>query len=156
MQERLSRTTRTAAAAALVAAIGFGLTAGTALADEAAMKYRQNTMKALGGHMASVAALVKGQVDAKDHLPGHADAIAAIGKMGDGLFLPGSDIGETAALPEIWSKPDEFAKAVTAFEQASAKFAEVAGSGDAQAVTAAFGELGKSCGGCHQLYRKKM
>lgn len=142
-------------AVALIAAFGFGLAGGPASADEAAVKYRQSVMKAIGGHMAAIAPIVKGQIDAKSHLPGHANAIAAMGAATKDIFPKGSDVGETAALAAIWEKPDEFAKAVTAFETASAKFAAVAGGGDMQAVAAAFGELGKSCGGCHQSFRKK-
>ena len=141
---------------ALIVAFGFGLAGGPAQADEAAIKYRQSVMKALGGHMGALASLVKGQIDAKSHLPGHANAVAAMGALTKDIFPKGSDAGaETTALPVIWEKPDEFAKAVTAFETASAKFAGVAGGGDMTAIAAAFGELGKSCGGCHQTYRKK-
>lgn len=143
-------------AVALIAAFGFGLAGGPAQADEAQIKYRQSVMKALAGHMGALAFLVKGQIDAKSHLPGHANAVAAMGALTKDLFPKGSDAGaETAALPVIWENPGEFAKAVTAFETASAKFAGVAGSGDTQAIAAAFGDLGKSCGGCHQTYRKK-
>ncbi len=143
-------------AVALIAAFGFGLAGGPAKADEAAIKYRQSVMKALAGHMGALAPLVKGQIDAKSHLPGHANAVAAMGVATKDLFPKGSDTGaETAALPAIWANPGEFTKAVSAFETASAKFAGVAGGGDMQAIAAAFGELGKSCGGCHQTYRKK-
>jgi len=142
-------------AIALIAAFGFGLAGGPASADEAAIKYRQSVMKAIGAHMAAVAPIVKGQIDAKGHLPGHASAVAAMGAVTKDLFPKGSDAGQTAALAAIWEKPDDFAKAVAAFETASAKFAETAQGGDMQAIGAAFGDLGKSCGGCHQSFRKK-
>lgn len=140
---------------ALIAAFGLGLAGGSALADEAAVKYRQSVMKAVAAHMAATGALVKGEVDAKGHLPGHANAVAAIGAMTRDLFPAGSDVGNTAALPAVWEKPDDFAKAVAAFETASANFAGVAGGGDMPAIAAAFAELGRSCGGCHQTFRKK-
>lgn len=141
---------------ALAAALGIVLIGGPALADnEGAFKYRQSVMKALAGHMGAAAGIIKGQVDLKDQLAGHADAIAALGKMTHNIFPKGSDVADTAALPAIWEKPDDFAKAVAAFETASAAFAGVAGGGDMQAIAAAFGAVGKSCGGCHQSYRKK-
>jgi cytochrome c556 len=144
------------ATVALIVAFGFGMAGGPAQADEASIKYRQSVMKSIGGHMGALAAVIKGQAGAKSHLPGHANAVAAMAASAKDLFPKGSDAGaETAALPVIWEKPDEFAKAVVAFETASANFAGIAGGGDMQAIAAAFGDLGKSCGGCHQTYRKK-
>jgi cytochrome c556 len=137
-------------------ALGLGLATGPASANEAAVKYRQAVMKALGGHMGSVVAIVKGQVPNKDDLEGHAQAIAAIGEMAEGLFPEDSMEGaDTRALPDIWNKPEDFAKAVSAFESASANFAEAAGGGDMAAVGAALGQLGQSCGGCHKPFRGK-
>jgi cytochrome c556 len=155
MQDLFGKTAKLIAVA-LISAFGFGLAGGPALADEAAIKYRQSVMKALAGHMGALAPLVKGQIDAKNHLPGHANAVATMGPATKDLFPKGSEAGaETATLPAVWEKPDEFAKAAAAFETASAKFATVAGGGDMQAIAAAFGDLGKSCGGCHQAFRKK-
>lgn len=143
-------------AIALIAAFSFALLGGPALADnEGAFKYRQSVMKALAGHMGAAAGIIKGQVDLKDQLAGHADAIAALGKMAKDIFPKGSDVADSAALPAIWEKPDDFAKAMVAFDSATAKFATVAAGGDMQASAAAFGDVGKSCGGCHQAYRKK-
>lgn len=137
-------------------AIGLGLAAGPASANEAMVKYRQAVMKALAGHMGSSAAIVKGEVANKDHLVGHAEAIAAMGNMAKDMFPADSkDVGETKALAAVWDKPEDFAKAVAAFETASAGFAEAAGSGDMAAIGAAFGKLGQSCGGCHKPFRGK-
>ncbi len=137
-------------------ALGLGLAAGPASANEAAVKYRQAVMKALGGHMGSVAAIVKGQVGHKDHLAGHGEAIAAIGAMTKDMFPSDSNnVAGTKALPAVWEKPEDFAKVVAAFETASANFAEAAGGGDMAAVGAALGQLGQSCGGCHKPFRGK-
>jgi len=140
---------------AMIAAFGFVLAGGPALADEAAVKYRQSVMKAVAAHMAATAALVKGEAGATAHLPGHADALAAMGAMAKDLFPAGSGGGDTAALPVIWEKPDDFAKVAAAFETASANLASVAGGGDMPAIAAAFGELGRTCAGCHQTFRKR-
>ena len=137
-------------------AMGLGLAAGPASASEAAVKYRQVVMKALAGHMGASAAIVKGEVAYKDHLVGHAEAIAAVGTMAMDIFPAESKgVGDTKALPAIWDKPEDFAKAVEAFETASTGFAEAAGSGDMAAIGAAFGKLGQSCGGCHKPFRSK-
>lgn len=135
--------------------LSLGATTAPAVADEAAIKYRQGVMKALGGHMGSVAAIVKGKVAHNGHLAGHADAIAAIGKMTADIFPKESAMGKTSALPAIWEKPDDFAKAVAMFEDASQKFAMAASGGDMGAIGAALGNLGTSCGGCHKPFRQK-
>ena len=138
----------------LAAVLGVGLV-GTALADGAAdIKYRQNHMKALGGHMGSLAAVIKGQAGSEKHVAGHAKAIAAIGTVMGDLYSADSAKGETRAKAEIWSKPDDFKKVVAAFADASAKLGAAA-DGDLNAVKAAFGGVGKTCGDCHKPFRAK-
>ena len=119
------------------------------------IKYRQGVMKAVAGHMGAIAGIVKGEVDYTAHLSAHADAVADIGKSVGDLFPDGSDQGDTKALPAIWEKPDQFGKAVDAFQTASMNLAEAAGSGDLNAVGAALGAIGKTCGGCHDAFRQK-
>ena len=139
--------------AAVVLGAGFSI---PAVADPAAdIKYRQGVMKASGDHMGAAAAIIRGRAGDKSHLAGHAEAIAAIGRIVGDLFPAGSGQGNTAALPAIWEKPDDFRKAAQAFTDTSAKLAAAAKSGDMDAVKAAFGGVGKSCGGCHGPFRKK-
>ncbi|MBL6946518.1 MAG: cytochrome c [Rhodospirillales bacterium] len=71
------------------------------------------------------------------------------------IFPKDSGMGKTGALPAIWEKPDDFAQAVAAFEDASVQFAMAANGGDMGAIGAALGGLGKSCGGCHKPFREK-
>jgi cytochrome c556 len=136
-----------AAAAASLPAFGAG--------PAPAVKYRQAVMSAQGGHMSALAGLVNGDVDHKTHLVPHADAIGNTAKMVPSLFPAGSDKGETNALPAIWEKPAEFQKAVKALETAAPKLGAAAKSGDAAALKAAFGEVGKACKGCHDNFRMK-
>ena len=64
---------RTLVAAAVAACI-----AGPALADaDAAIKYRQNAMKAIGSQMGSIVAILKGEIDNKAALGEHAALIGA-------------------------------------------------------------------------------
>ncbi len=132
-----------------------------ALADghaEASAKYRQAVMKAIGGHTGAIAAVAKGQVDHGDHVVHHAVSLAEMGAITADLFPEGSgpdDYADTGVLNDVWSKPDEFKAAVTAFRDQSAKLAEVAKGGDMKATMAEFQNLGKTCGGCHKPFRKK-
>jgi cytochrome c556 len=157
-----SKTTLMAGMTALAVTLGATtLGAGTAnAADEPAnlIKYRQSTMKAIGGHMGAIAGVVKGEVSFSDELFGHAHAINEMSKNLVRLFPQGSgtEAGETRALPAIWEKPDDFAASVKSLQDESAKLMEVAKAGDMGAIGAQVGALGKnSCGGCHNNFRKK-
>lgn len=139
----------------IISSIVLGISAGPAAADEAAVKYRKTIMDAMAAHMGASVAIVKGQAGKPDHLPGHAEALAALGKMVKDVFPAGSDMGDTNALPVAWEKPDELMAKAKALEEATAEFAKVAASGDLQAAGAAMGAVGKTCGGCHSTFRKK-
>ena len=138
--------------AATIASAGF---AGFAAADENAIKYRQNHMKAMGAHFGAIAAIMKGEAGKPEHIAGHAAAIAGIGAIAGDLFPAGSGEGKTNALPAIWEKPDEFKAKWMALRDASANFAKVAAGGDMKAIGGAMGPVGMACGGCHKTFRKK-
>lgn len=145
----------------LLIAIGAIAIAGQAVAadtPENLVKYRQAVMKAIGGHTGSIAAVVKGEVAFGSHVAAHARGIKDMSLLVDDIFPPNStydDYDKTAALPAIWKEPAKFKQAVDNFKAAAAKLAQVAESGDQGAIAAGFGELGKSCGGCHKPFRHK-
>lgn len=119
------------------------------------IKYRQATMKALGGHMGAMSRTVQGKVGFKELMPAHAAAISSLSSAVSGMFPEGSDFGDTDAKEEIWSKPAEFQSAAdTAAEKAQALEAAVQG-GDMATIGAAFKEVGKSCKGCHDQFREE-
>ncbi|MDJ0944171.1 MAG: cytochrome c [Kiloniellales bacterium] len=146
-----------AAVLCIAAALGLSTQALAVDEPENVIKYRQAVMKAIGGHMASIASVVKGQVSYTDHVAGHANSINAMSKNVTAVFPKGTDNGshKTAALPKIWEDWAGFEKAAQALDAASANLASVAASGDKQKLAAAFGDLGKACGGCHKPYRVK-
>ena len=67
----------------------------------------------------------------------------------------GPETGKTQALAEIWAKPEEFKAAMKKFSDAAPKLTAAANAGDANAVKAAFGDVGKACKGCHEQFREK-
>ena len=67
----------------------------------------------------------------------------------------GPDIGKTHAKPAIWEKPEDFAAKTRDFQAAAKKFNATATAGDVAAIKAGFGELGKTCKGCHDSYRSE-
>ena len=67
----------------------------------------------------------------------------------------GPDVGKTESKAEIWQKPQDFAAKMAAFQRSAAAFHAAAKSGNAGAAKAAFGDLGKTCKACHDLYREE-
>lgn len=87
-----------------------------------------------------------------------ANTIAAIANSGMGaLYGPGTEqsVGDqkTRVKPEFFAQKEEVAKVAIAFNQAANNLAKVAAEGDKAAVAQAFGEVGKSCKGCHDQFR---
>jgi cytochrome c556 len=75
-----------------------------------------------------------------------------------GLFPKGSgkESGEkTEALPAIWEKPAEFKTAADKLATAAGALKTAADAKDAKAATAAMGEIGGACKGCHDTFREK-
>lgn len=143
----------------LAVALAACLLAPAAVADEGEvplLEYREEVFHGLGAHMGATAMIVKGEVDrpAAD-VAGHAKAMAAIGSFLTTMFPKGSgpEMGETRALPAIWTDAAGFEKAATTFTEAATKLAAVAETGDMDAIKAQFGAVGKSCGGCHKQFR---
>lgn len=146
---------------AMVLVATFALVAGDARAqaadpkgDEAALKYRQSLMEAIGGDMAAIGDILKYGMNLPGHVAVHADSLASHAKLVTAAFERKVTAGPTDSEPAIWEKPDEFAQKVKHFETETAKLAEVARGGDPAAIGAQVKAVGKSCGGCHEGFRK--
>ncbi len=79
-------------------------------------------------------------------------ALAAIDQAG--YWVEGTDtsIEGSRAKPEIWSDAEGFAAERVKLADATVALAAVAGDG-LDAMKAAFGPVGQSCGSCHEAYR---
>lgn len=142
-------------AAALVFGAGAAhAQADAAKADEGALKYRQSLMETVGGNMASIANLMKYGLVMPGHAAVHAEGLAASAKLVTAAFERKVIDGPTDSEPAIWEQPEEWKKAVAAFETETAKLAEVAKGGDPAALGAQLKATGKSCGSCHDSFRK--
>jgi cytochrome c556 len=65
----------------------------------------------------------------------------------------GPEAGKTRALPEIWSKPDDFAAAMKMFEERAPNVLVAAKTKNADAVNKSVRELGGACKNCHDNFR---
>jgi len=142
-----------------VLALGMaGVAASDAAADAGDITYRQKVMQAVGGHMGAMSTILKGQGGDMANFAVHADGMAALAKVSQGVFPKDSTQmeGKTKALDAIWEKPDAFKKVLADFIVYADKLAAAAKGGDKGAIAAAVGELGKnSCKGCHSDFKGK-
>jgi len=142
---------------AVIGALAAGAMVGgatVALAQADVIKQRQDNRKETAATMRSI----KGVIDAKGDVKAVVASAAKLKQLEnafDKMFPPGSDKGETKALPAIWSDMPGFMAASKNADAAYDKLAVAAGSGDLAAVTAAFGDTGKACGACHDKFRAK-
>jgi cytochrome c556 len=65
----------------------------------------------------------------------------------------GPESGKTRALPEVWSKPDEFTAAQKMFSDRAPRLSAAVKAKDGAAVGAAFKDLGGACKNCHDTFR---
>jgi cytochrome c556 len=113
---------------------------------EDAIKYRKSGMFVMATHFGRVAAMANGRVpfDAKVAAD-NAEIAAAMSK------LP----GDTKAKPEIWAEMDKFRAGATKMQDEMAKLNVAAKGGNLDAIKVAAGDVGKTCKGCHDNYRKE-
>jgi cytochrome c556 len=123
-------------------------------ADEGALRYRQSLMEAVSGDMAALANLMKYRLTVPGAAAVHADGLAARAKLVALAFERKVTDGATDAEPGIWEKPAEFQQSIEKFQAETARLAEIAKGGDPLAVGEQIRATGKTCGGCHDTFRK--
>ncbi len=142
--------------AAAAAALGIVFTVGAASAADdpaAVVEYRKYVMGVLAGSISNVFALLEGKVSNPQHMVAHATALnAAAGTLLD-IFPEGSTTPDSRAKPEIWTDWAKFEEAGKALQIASADLLAAAQAGSMDAIGAAAGKVGDTCGGCHKPFR---
>lgn len=130
------------------------LAATAALAQADVIKARQEAMKATGGQTAILGKMLKGEE--KFDLGKVQDALkqyAMVAEKGPSLFPAGSQNGDTAALPAVWTAKADFDAKFAKFG-ADTKAAQEKIKDEAS-FKATIPDLLKNCGGCHETYRAK-
>lgn len=123
------------------------------------VKERMHGMMAMSKALKSVGDMFKGKTEfnaqgveeAADIVLQHTIAI-------DKLF-PDTEASRngkgTEAIPAIWEDRKGFLAIATELEKRTTELKKVAASGNQDQIRASFGVMAKSCGACHQDYRKK-
>lgn len=144
------------AGVALTAAVGFASTAFAQVKPEVLVKQRQAAMTLLGKYLGPIGAMMKGAA------PYNADIVAVnatylenLARMPWDGFQAGTSDVKSAAKPEIYKDAAKFKAAAEALEAAVTRLGAAARAKDEAGVKAAFGGVGKACGGCHDDFRVK-
>ena len=90
------------------------------------IKYRQNVMKSVSGHMGAIVDILKNGLPLEDHIVDHARSMLQISRMTLSMFPEGSGKGQTKSKQVIWEKWSEFESAARDFERESSKLLDVA------------------------------
>jgi cytochrome c556 len=144
----------TIAVAGLVGVLACG-PALVASADVDPIKERRANRKEVGDLAKQIKAVVEANGPAASVVE-PARKIVALQASFEKLFPPGSDKGDTKALPAVWSDRKGFDDAGHNLTvQATALAAAGAAGKSPDDMKAAFGAMGKACGGCHNTYRAK-
>jgi cytochrome c556 len=125
--------------------------------SEDAIKYRKSVMFLIAQHFGRMGAVVKGKTAyEKQSFTQNAMVMEALSHLPwEASMVPGTDKGDTTLSAAAFAKQDEFKADAQAFETGSAKLVSVSQSGDLNAIKAQFGEVAKSCKGCHEKFRTK-
>ncbi len=139
----------------VVSALALVALAGTAMAQGDVIAERRAGLKRMGGHMDAIKPVAEARGDVKALEPRIDDMIAWFRTM-PARFPPGSDHGDTKALPAVWSDRAGFEAANTRLLGQLDVLKAAAASGDAAGFATAFQATGPQyCGGCHRNFRAR-
>jgi cytochrome c556 len=122
---------------------------------EDAVKYRQSTMTVMGNHFGRLGAMASGRApyDAAT-ATANAEVVAAMSRLHWTGFVEGTaGSAKGGAAAKIWSERAQFDEGGKKMETEVQKLVAAARSNSLDAIKPAFGEVGKTCKGCHDSYR---
>jgi cytochrome c556 len=122
-----------------------------------ATELRQSIFKLLGSNMGPLGAMAKGKI------PLDAKVVEKNATRINQLSLMITDYSrtdtskfnvKTEALAKVWQQQDHYAKDAGKLTKASAALIAAAKTNDEAAIKKAIGGVGKTCGGCHDDFKK--
>ena len=122
-----------------------------AFAQADIIEKRQAAMKSNNAN----AKAIKAAIETKDYATVETKAKDIMGTADriPSLFPKGSTTGKTKAKPEIWEKPDDFAKNAKNLNKAAGELASAAKAGNDADVNVKVKALGEVCNSCHKEFR---
>ena len=140
----------------LTAALG-GIILAVAAADvRDAVEYRKDVMLSMAAHLSALTGLLSGAAEFDQrHVRVQATSLGLNAQLVSSLFPPGSDSGETAALPGIWQRPEQFLARAEAAEREGRNLVAAAESGDTEFMVQSLKRLADACRACHREFRSE-
>jgi cytochrome c556 len=134
--------------------------AATAMAQpkpENFVKQRQSALALMGWYFGPLGAVAKGeQPFNKDDAVRRTTNLVALSKMPWEGFVAGTDnVGNTKALPVIWTNNAKFKELGEKMQAEVATLAQLANAGDEAGFKKQFGVVGGTCKACHDDFRKQ-
>jgi cytochrome c556 len=144
------------AIAVAVGLLATGLIVQAQMKPEDQVKQRRAGMAIIGYNFGSLAAMAQEKKPYnKDEATRNADLVAALAEYPAHFFGEGTDkVGDTKALPEVWSKRADFDAKMKKMNEEVKKLPPAARN-DLAAVKAAVGDTAKACKACHDDFRAK-
>ena len=139
------------------AAIGAVVLLTAATADEQGMiDYRKDVMLSMAAHLTALTELLAGGLELDErHVETQATSLGLNAQLVSSLFPPGSDEGDTSALPGIWQRPEQFLNRAEAAEREGRNLVAAAGSGDREFMVQSLRRLADACRDCHRDFRSE-
>lgn len=144
--------------ACIVAALGAGYAAAAVsqVKPETLVKQRQAAMTLQGKYFGPLGGMLKGSVPYDASIVArNAGYLDVVSQMPWDGFAEGTKGVKSAALPAIWTDAATFKQAQDQLRSAVGTLVTASKSGNEGAVKTAIGDVGKSCGGCHDNFREK-
>jgi len=141
----------------VLVAIAFGGAYAQFAKPEQAIRYRKSVMFLIVQHFGRMGAMVKETIPYNQEVfARNAMVVEMLSRLPwQAAMVPGTDKGDTTLNAAVFAQQSEFNAGAQAFEAGTAKLVSVSQSGDLNAVKAQFGEVAKSCKGCHEQFRTK-
>lgn len=150
---RFAKTVKTVGLAAC-AVCGIAVSAYAQLKPEDTLKVREGLMLAIKLEAGPLLGFAQGKTDLPADAATRAETLAALAKVAPIGWGKGTEnIKDSETKAEAFTSP-KFKQDWDAFATETAKLAEIAKAGDAAAIKAQAGAVGKTCKSCHDDFKK--
>ena len=142
--------------AAFAASTVFATGAMAQVKPDILVKQRQSAMVLQGKYFGPLAGMASGKVPYNAAVAArNAGYLDALSKMAWDGFDASTSGEKTRALPEVYSDAAKFKETADRFQAEAGKLLAAAKDGNEANVKAAIGDVGKTCGSCHDNFRQK-
>ncbi|SEP73115.1 Cytochrome c556 [Ectothiorhodospira magna] len=142
---------------ALIAGLILTLAAGTAWAvdPEDAIEYRKAVFQVFKWNMGPMGAMAQGDRPFdREELAKYAEQMARTADLPWQGYVDGSDVGNTASRPEVWTDRARFDAMARDFETQANRLLDVVNSdANERQIRMEIGRLGQTCRTCHDDFR---